>query len=44
MKCKGEFCGGARVVREKGKGSFAGWALWICRHCGQVVKAVRVAE
>jgi len=35
-KCTGKFCGGAKVKREKGKGSFVGFVLWICSHCGQI--------
>lgn len=38
MDCKGRYCSGARVKRQVGRGSFAGWLLWICDRCGQVIR------
>lgn len=38
IKCTGKYCAGAKVNRRVGRGSFKGWVLWICSHCGQVVK------
>ncbi len=43
MKCTGEYCSGARVRKQKGRGSFVGWTLWVCSHCGQIVEMVKEA-
>jgi len=40
MKCDGKYCADAKVRREVGNGSFTGFILWICNHCGQIVKAL----
>lgn len=37
-KCDGRFCYDAITKKQKGKGSFRGWTLWICDNCGQIVK------
>lgn len=37
-QCNGEYCSDSKVTRQKGKGGFKGWTLWICDHCGQVAK------
>lgn len=42
-KCTGPHCYDASVRRQKGRGSFIGWALWLCSRCGQVVKMKEVA-
>jgi len=42
MKCKGRYCASDKVRRVKGKGSFAGYMLWICNHCGQIVRMEKI--
>lgn len=41
VKCPGKYCQGAKGGRKEGKGSFKGWILWVCSHCGQVVKMTK---
>jgi len=46
ITCSGKYCSGARVRRIVGKkgSSFENWILWICDHCGQVVKMKKKAK
>ena len=41
MKCDGKYCDAATAKKQAGRGSFFGYWLWICPHCGQVCKMLK---
>lgn len=42
MKCKNQYCSDSSIRCEVGKGSFKGYKLWICSHCGCIVKMEKI--
>jgi len=40
--CTNKYCYDQGTRRERGKGSFKGYVLYICNHCGQIVKMFKV--
>ena len=44
IKCTGKYCYDREYTKEKGKGSFKGYTLWICKQCGNVIKMEKEVE
>jgi hypothetical protein len=42
IRCNGKYCSGAPVRKVRGRGSFVGYMLCICSHCGQIVKMWKI--